>query len=94
MLTQERMQNLLKLAALDPENLPLDVLAKNLDDILAYMADLESVDTTGVDLSQVHSSLIPRLDEASERTRSEADRLLSVSPQRVIAHQIAVPSIL
>lgn len=45
MLTQERMQNLLKLAALDPANLSLDVLAKNLDDILAYMDELESVDT-------------------------------------------------
>lgn len=46
MLTQERMQNLVKLAALDPSNLPLDVLAKNLDDILEYMNQLQSVDTS------------------------------------------------
>ena len=94
MLTQERMQNLLKLAALDPSNLPLETLGKNLSDVLEYMKELDEVDTTSVDLSAIRASIIPRIDAPAERTRAEADSLLSTSPQRVIAHQIAVPSII
>lgn len=94
MLTQERIETLFRLSALNSSVIDPTPYLKSLNDMLDYMQELSWVDTSSVDLSTVKSPLLMRSDIASTPDRSKGDTLLSVSPQRVIAHQIALPAII
>ncbi len=94
MLTQERIETLFRLSALNSSVIDPTPYLKSLNDMLDYMQELSSVDTSSVDLSTVKSPLLMRNDIPSTPDRSKWDILLSVSPQRVIAHQIALPAII
>ncbi len=94
MLTQERIETLFRLSALNSSVIDPTPYLKSLNDMLDYMQELSWVDTSSVDLSTVKSPLLMRSDIASTPNRLKGDTLLSVSPQRVIAHQIALPAII
>ena len=91
-ITQDQMENIIK----NLSKLP-DVDPKMFDDtakIIEHMKILQEVDTTGVQPTISVSDFSAILRKDIEKREIEAKETLSCSNHKIIANQIAIPSIM
>lgn len=95
MLSKEEVINIAKLARLELTDSEVEKMQKDLAGILDYIDQLNRVDTSGVDLSQMSlaSENVLREDTPISQTPETIEKMLSQAPTRE-AHHIKVKEIL
>jgi len=91
-ITQEQMENIVK----NLSKLP-DLNPKMFDDtakIIEHMKILEEIDTTWVEPTVSVSKFPPRLREDIEKREIDPKEVLECTNHKIIANQIAIPSIM
>lgn len=95
-LTQEQIAHIARLSRLSPSPEELEKYRTDLSSVVDYVEVLSSVPPESLEgIEPTFPSVLPlRADAVKEKPDPTRKELLSRSPQRVVADQIAIPNIM